>query len=219
MTRRKLRFAAVFPPRLALCHDDPMRTRTVWLLTLPFLLLSETFGHTVVARTLDSGASHHRLVLHLSGGYLEYALAAIAVLLVLVSAILVRRALASSRAQGPRPLPSWKLAVLPSLAFLLQEQVERLVQGGGADWLTFAEPVVLAGLLPQLLCGLLALSLVRTLLRAADELGCALARRSARAARRRPARHLPRPVQASALPLPLPVLASRHAGRAPPALA
>lgn len=194
-----------------------MRTRTVWLLTLPFLLLSETFGHTLVARTLDSGASRHRLVLHLSGGFLEYAPAAIAALLVLVGAILVPRALASSRAQRPRPLPGWKLAVVPSLAFLLQEQLERLVQGGSVDWFTSVEPVMLAGLLPQLLCGLLTLWLVRTLLRAADELGCALARRSRRTARRRPVRLLPRPAQASALRLP--VLASRHAGRAPPALA
>jgi hypothetical protein len=217
MTRKMLPFAAVSPSWRSLCHDDPVRTRTVWLFTLPFLLLSETFGHTLAARTLDSGASRHRLVLHLSLGFVEYAPAAIAALLVLVGAILVRRALSSSRVEGPRPLPGWKLAVLPWFGFLLQEQVERLVQGGGADWLTFAEPVVLAGLLPQLLCGLLALWLVRTLLRAADELGCALARRSARAVPRRPARHLPRPVQASALPLP--VLASRHAGRAPPALA
>jgi hypothetical protein len=194
-----------------------MRTRTVWLLTLPFLLLSETFGHTFVARTLDSGASRHRLVLHLSGGYLEYAPAAIAAFLVLAGAILVRRALASSRAEGPRPLPGWNLAVLPSLAFLLQEQVERLVQGGSVDWFTSVEPVMLAGLLPQLLCGLLTLWLVRTLLRAADELGCALARRSEGTSRRRPARHLRLPAEASAPRLP--VLASRHAGRAPPAIA
>jgi hypothetical protein len=217
MTSRKLRFAAVFPQTLKLCHDGAMRTRTVWLLTLPFLLLSETFGHTLVARMLDPGASRHRLVLHASGDYLEYAPAAVAALLVLVGAILVRRALASFRTEGPLPLPAWTLAALPSLVFLLQEQVERLVQGGGVDWVTSVEPVVLAGLAPQLLCGLFALWLVRTLLQAADELGCVLARRSSRTGRRRPGSPLPRATPASLLRHA--VLASRHAGRAPPALA
>jgi hypothetical protein len=193
-----------------------MRTRTVWLLTLPFLLLGETFGHTLVARILDPGDSRHRLVLHVSSDYLEYAPAVIAAFLVLVGAILVRRALASFRTKGPRPLPGWKLAVVPPLVFLLQEQVERLVQGGGG-WFTSVEPFVLAGLAAQLACGLFVLWLVRTLLRGADELGCALARHAGRTAGRRPASRLPRAVQAS--PLRLHALASRHAGRAPPALA
>jgi hypothetical protein len=188
----------------------PVKTRTVWLLTLPFLLLSEAVGHTLVARLFDAGASRHRLVLHASGDYLAYAPAAIAALLMLAGALLVWRAL-SARAERALPLPAWRLAALVPLVFLLQEQLERV------GWLTSAEPVVLAGLVPQMLCGLFALWLVRSLLRAADELGCALARRRGRAERLRAAIRTARAVQAS--PLRPRVLASRHAGRAPPALA
>lgn len=186
------------------------------LLTLPFLLSSETFGHTAVARLLDPGATRHRLVLHASGDYLAYAPAVTAAFFMLVAAVLVRRALASFRTDGPRLLPAWKLAALPPLAFVLQEHVERLVQRGHVDLLTSTEPVVLAGVALQLLCALFALCLVRSLLRVADELGSALGRRG-RTARRRPASPPRGAFQAS--PLRLPVLASRHAGRAPPALA
>jgi hypothetical protein len=191
-----------------------MRTRPVWLLTFPFLLLAEIFGHTVVARTLGAGASRHRLLLHASGDFRAYAPAALAAVLMLAGAALVRRTLASFRA-GPEALPAWRLAAVPPLLFLVQEHVERFAQEGRAGWLTSVEPVVLAGVLVELACGLFAVWLVRGLLRAADRLGCALARLAANGARR------PRAVRPrhaiEATPLRLPVLALRQAGRAPPA--
>jgi len=190
-----------------------MRARTFWFLTLPALFVAETAAHTFVARALDSGDARHRL---LSNVVADYALPFIAIVVLLAAAIVGQRVLASYRAEGPQPLPSWRLAALPALGFAVQEQTEQLVNDGRVGWLTALEPIVLGGVALQLVWGLLAIWLVRTLLRAAEELGCTLARRSPRVARR-PQRLRVRPFRA---PEPrLPALASRQAGRAPPAVA
>jgi hypothetical protein len=88
---------------------------------------------------------------------------------------------------------------------------ESLAQVGDLGSLLTAEPALVVGLLLQVPAGLVALLLVRTLLRAA--LGVALARRSAQVVR------LSLTSAGAAFassPLRTPALASRHAGRAPP---
>jgi hypothetical protein len=189
-----------------------MRARTFWFLTLPALILAETAAHTFLAR-LDPEEARHRV---LSNALEDFALPFVAVVVLLAAAILGRRVLASFRAEGPQPLPSWRLAALPALAFLSQEYVEQLVHEGRIGWLTALEPVILIGVALQVFWGLLAIWLARALLRAAEQLGCTLARRSPHSARR-PQRLGVRPFHA---PEPrLAVLASQHAGRAPPAFA
>jgi hypothetical protein len=181
-----------------------VKVRPVWLLTLPILLLGETAGHALVARVLDSGDSRHDLF-DLAG--LATALAALSL------ATLAWRAATSVRAQS-QPLPSWRLAAVPALAFLVQEHVERFVHEGDG-WLTAAEPVVVAGAALQLAIGAAVLWLARSLLRAADSIGLLLARRRARPGRAVLRRGWP----LEAVPSRLSVLASRQAGRAPPAAA
>jgi hypothetical protein len=177
----------------------------VWLLTLPILLLGETAGHVVVSRVLAPSETRHGL---LDAAALVTGLAALSL------AGLVWRAATSGSAQA-KPLPPWRLAVVPALAFLAQEHVERFLADGHEAWLTAAEPVVLAGFAVQLALGAAALGLARSLLRAADFLGCALTRRAAAAARPLAAGVSP----FEAAPVRLAVLASRHAGRAPPVAA
>jgi hypothetical protein len=190
-----------------------MRARTVWLIALPFLLVSEIVGHALVARLFDADNPRHRLLAHAVADYRAYAQAAVALALVLVVAGLVRRSLASFRGEGPRRLPGWPLATIPAATFLVQEHVERLLHDGEFGWLVSAEPAVLAGVVLQLPCGLFALWLVRALLQRADGIGLALARRSAPRIRLAlQSRRLP--FQPTAL-RPA-ALASRQAGRAPP---
>jgi hypothetical protein len=188
--------------------------RTVWSLMLPMLIASETAGHALVARVLDPHGERHVL---LALDYLEYLYAGVAICLVLAVAALVRRALGSFRGYAPRPLPSWHLAAVPSAAFLLQEHLEAFFQNGDTGWFVTAEPAVLAGALLQLPCGLLAVWLVRTLLRAADELGYALARRAERRVRQLPAPQLCHGRQDT--PLRLLALGRGLAERAPPSFA
>jgi hypothetical protein len=192
-----------------------MRARTVWLIALPFLLVSEIGGHALVARLFDADNPRHRLFAHAVADYREYAHAAVALALVLIMAALARQTLASFRGESPRRLPGWPLATIPAATFLVQEHVERLLHDGEFSWLVSAEPAVLAGVALQLPCGFFALWLVRALLRKADQVGLALARRCA--PRIRVALESRRPFQPS--PLRPAALASRQAGRAPPVAA
>ena len=213
VTRKSRRFAAVFTETAVLCHDESVNARTFWFLTLPALLLGETAGHTFTARVLDSGDRRHGLLSHALEAY-GPTLLVLAVLL--AGAILWRRVLASLHAERRHPLPAWRLAALPAAGFLVQEHVEQLVRHERPVWLTAVEPVVLIGVGVQLLIGLVAIWLVRTLLRAAEQLGSTLARRGARPARR-PQSLRVNPLEAFAPRLP--ALASQQAGRAPPAVA
>lgn len=134
----------------------------------------------------------------------------VAVLVILAGTILGRRALAF-RAEGRQPLRAGGSPRCRWWDSSRRSTSARILQDGQVGWLTTLEPVVLIGVGLQLPCGLLAVWLVRTLLRAAERLGCTLARRGL---------HGPRPPErlaASASPsLRLSALASRHAGRAPP---
>jgi hypothetical protein len=102
---------------------------------------------------------------------------------------------------------------IPSAAVLAHEHLERLLQGGDLGSVFAAEPALLAGLLLQVPCGLIALWLVRALLRTADDLALALARRAAHVVRL-PSASLGAFFGSSLLRTA--ALASRHAGRAPP---
>jgi hypothetical protein len=190
-----------------------VKTRTLWALTLPFLVLSETAGHTVVARLVDPRGERHVL----AQDYLEYVQAVGAICLALAVAVLVCRAVAAFRGQPAASLPSWYLAAVPSAVFLLHEHLESFVHKGEIGWLTSFEPPVVLGAVIQLPCGLLAVWLVRTLLRAADELGHALSRGTERQAHDRTTPQLCRGRQD--FPLRLLALVRGLAERAPPSLA
>jgi hypothetical protein len=96
---------------------------------------------------------------------------------------------------------------------LVHEHLERLVQGGDLGSVLAAEPAVLAGLLLQVPCGLIALWLMRAVLRTADDLAVILARRPAHALRLLVATL---GFSFTSSTLRTTALASRHAGRAPP---
>ena len=108
-------------------------------------------------------------------------------------------------------MSSTPLLWIPTAALIVQEQFERLAQGGDVASVLATEPLLLAGLLLQVPCGLIALWLFRALLR--NALWPALTRRSAQGA--------PPPLARTSLaflssPFRPAALASRHAGRAPP---
>jgi hypothetical protein len=194
-----------------------MRTRAVWMLTLPMLVLGETVGHAFFARLFDPHGERHMLLARAARDYLEYVQAAGAICLALAATGLARRAVAAFRGRAAGSFPSWRLAAVPSLAFLAQEHLERFFHNGEIGWLTVGEPAVMLGAVVQLPCGLLALWLVRTLLRAADELGHALSRRAERRVSQRPALEICHGRQDD--PLRLLALARGLAERAPPSFA
>jgi hypothetical protein len=202
MTCKLRSFAASF----ATCNDATVKARPTWLVTLSLLLLGETSTHALLARLVEPDDPRHRLL----------DVAALVVALGTLSlAALVWRAAASARSRV-QPMPSWWLAAVAPLAFLAQEHLESFVVDGHAGWLTIAEPDVLAGAALQLAVGAAVLWLARSLLRAADQIGYAFARRGACHGR---VRSVAAPWPGDVFALRFPVLASQQAGRAPPVAA
>lgn len=192
-----------------------MRRVLAWLLAIPLMVAGSQVAHVVAYRLVYPDA-HVRLQALVASGhsYFDYAPAALGLA---AAAILVSLAFAvadSSRGRAPRSLPPWAFAVVPPLAFVLQEHLERWLHGGVFPWYTVLDPTFLLGLLLQLPFALLAYLAARLLLRAAERVGCALAPRRER---RRFAVSLSSLLLPAAPVLPrLSVLARCDAQRGPP---
>jgi hypothetical protein len=174
--------------------------RALLALSLPLAAIGTLAGHAVGYALV--GTSHEDAPVH---GYLSFAPQFLAVCLACVAlAVLLRL---GGRLEGCPA--AWPFAIVPPLAFLGQELIERLVAGLPVH--AVLEPAVFAGLAAQLPIALLGYLAARTLLRVADE-----------AARTFSPRQLVAPplVLAAAPPaLPLLVpsrLAFDRLGRAPP---
>jgi hypothetical protein len=141
-----------------------MQKRGLLALSLPLAAIGTLAGHAAGYALV--GMSHRDAVVH---GYLSFAPQFVAICLACVALALMLRI--GGRLQG-RPA-AWPFALVPPLAFLGQELVERLVAGLPAH--AVLEPPVFAGLAAQLPIALAGYLAARALLRVADEAVCALA--------------------------------------------
>jgi hypothetical protein len=128
-------------------------------------------------------------------------------------AALVSIAAGSFRRRRYTPAPPWAFAVMPLLAFVFQEFLERWLAGGSFPWWMVMQPTFRIGVLLQLPLGLVAYLVARALLRVADDAGTAL--------RRFAELHVTVGVTRSwsaieLAPSRVPVLAAGHASRGPP---
>jgi hypothetical protein len=182
-------------------YASPVRPRALLGLSLPLAAAGCVGGHAagyVLAGTSTEDAGVH--------GYLGYTPQFLGICFALVAVSVALRL--AGRLRGR--LAAWPFALLPPLAFLTQELVERLAARLPAH--AVFEPPVYAGLAAQLPIAFLACFAARTLLRVADAAARALAPRPALAVRPRP---LPFPAAAS-LVVRTPVALDRLS-RAPPA--
>jgi hypothetical protein len=154
-----------------------MRRRLAWLVALPSMLAGTEAAHAVAYR-LVFPQSHLRLVaLAISGhGYLAFlplvlALGGAAALVGLGAA-----ALDAARGRTVGAVPAVAFALLPPLAFGLQELLELSLHTGTFAWHVFAAPTFLPGLALQLPFAALAYVAARLLLRTAVRLGTCLTR-------------------------------------------
>jgi hypothetical protein len=178
-----------------------MGRRLPWLLMLPLMAAGCLAAHSAAYRLVEPTAEP-------AHGYLAIAPLVLAVGIALGVVAAVRSALAGRIGAGG---PVYLFALLPPLAFTLQEHLERAFQPGESTFGTALEPGFLAGLALQLPFALFALVIARTLLRAVEAAG-ALLRPPARALRTPP---ILQPAYFVDAPRP-PALSSPHAGRAPP---
>lgn len=169
-------------------------------------------GHALAYRlaTPDAHARADALA-HSGHGYLGLTPLALAVCFGALLAALLLRALAGYRGEPLRPA-SRAFILLPPLAFVAQEHIERLAYSGDMPWTVALQPTSLLGLALQLPFALAALLLAWALDSVAHAVGHALS-----AAHFRPAgsAFVPVPLRVTASPAPA-GLARGYGERAPP---
>ena len=155
-----------------------MTGRLSWLLTAPLLVLSLLAGHSLGYRWAVADPHARAHLLEDSGhGYFSYAPLLIAVGFTLIAAALAARIRAVARGDRMSGSPPWLFALVPPVAFVVQELTERLIHSGHVHAGTLAEPAVLIGLVLQLPLAVIALGLAWLLAEAADHLGHVIAER------------------------------------------
>lgn len=154
-----------------------MRRRLAWLVAVPSMLAGTEAAHALAYRIVFPQSHVRVAALAVTGhGYLAWlplvlALAGAASLVGLGTA-----ALDAARGRTVGAVPTVAFALLPPLAFALQELLELSLHTGTFAWHAVAEPTFLPGLALQLPFALLAYLAARLLLRAAVRLGRLLAR-------------------------------------------
>lgn len=149
------------------------RRLAAWLLSIPLMGAGSQAAHAFAYRLVYPDARVRlRDLLETGHGYMSHApfVAGIAGALELVAFVWIgARAVRGNRRS--RVPPPWAFALLPPLAFVLQELLERWVAGGSFPWWAFLQPTFGAGLALQVPFSLLAYLLARLLLRAARAVG------------------------------------------------
>ena len=153
-----------------------MRRSAAWLAAVPLMLGGSQLAHAVAYRIVYPQA--HVRVLHMLATGHSYFTQAPIVLAAACACLLVSLAFAAldaGRGRPSRAVPAAAFALLPPLAFALQEVLELSLHTGTFAWRAVLAPTFVPGLLLQLPFGLLAYIVARALLRAAERIGHALA--------------------------------------------
>jgi len=180
-----------------------MRNRSAALIAAPSILGGVLAAHALAYRWAVPAGERASLLRDTGHAWQSYLPFLLAPLLAVLAVGIVR----STLSRGARPA-AWPFAVLPPLAFLLQEHLERLARDGTLH-LALSTPVV-AGVLLAVPFGLAAYAVARALL--------GLSEAAARALAARPPRLLASPAvtSAAACPVPNAVAPGAGLGRGPP---
>ena len=189
------------------------RRRLAWFSALPITAAGSLAAHSLAYRIVEPDPQQRADVLAATGhAYLAYTPIALAGCLALLLAGLAGHAVHAFRgASSARP--AWPVALVPLIAFTLQEHLERLVAWGHLPLAAALEPTFLVGLALQIPFALAALLVARLLAGAAQAVGRALASSTPAFARRT----LDIPIGVEVFLPRHPALALGCAGRAPPA--
>ena len=191
-----------------------MRQRLAWLSTAPLMLGGLLAAHTLGYRlAIPDAHARADALAHSGHGYFGHMPFALAVSIGVLLFALVHQGLAGFRGERRRPATSALIIVLPPVAFVAQEFLERLIHTGHVSWTMIFQPAFLFGLALQLPFALVALLLAWALDSAAHAVGQALA------ASPQPIFHalVLLPVRVVAAPRPA-GLARGYGERAPPSL-
>ena len=154
-----------------------MRRSLAWLVAVPLMLAGSQAGHALAYRFAYPDLPVRVQALVATGhGYLRWLPLTFAIAGAIVALSLVVTVVDAARGRAQRALPAWAFALLPPLAFAVQEHVERLLHTGVFPWHEAGTPTFVPGLGLQLPFALLAYVAARLLLRTAERAGRAVAR-------------------------------------------
>jgi hypothetical protein len=191
-----------------------MKRGLTWLIAGPLMLAACEAAHELSYLLVDPDAAERHRVLEQSGhSYFAQSPLLIGVGLGLLVTGFLCRAVAVLRGKPDWKAPARVFALLPALAFVLQEAAERLVHTGSFSFSGVLTPTLPVGLLLQVPFGLLAYLLARAVAHAAERVALALGFRQPA-----PRSRLPLPVAAAlaAEPPLIRLLAFGRGERAPP---
>jgi hypothetical protein len=153
-----------------------MSRSLAWLAAAPLMLVGSQLAHAIAYRIVFPQA-HARVLYLLATGhaYTRWLPIALAVAGACVLVSLSATVFDSVRGRETRALPAPAFALLPPLAFALQETLELSLHTGTFAWRAVLAPTFVPGLLLQLPVALVTYLVARLLLRAAVRLGRALA--------------------------------------------
>ena len=153
-----------------------MRRRLTWLVALPAIVAGSQAAHALAYRLVFPEAPFRTHVLAVSGhGYLAWLPLTLGVAGAIAFVGLAAAAVDAARGRAAGELSPLGFALLPPLAFALQEIVELSVHTGTFDVRALAAPTFLPGLALQLPFALVAYLVARLLLRVAARIGRAFA--------------------------------------------
>jgi hypothetical protein len=152
------------------------RRLAAWLLSIPLMVGGSQLAHALAYRLVYPN-EHIRLMALLASGH-QYMVGYAPLLLgVLGAAEIVGVGwlfAGSFRRSLQKPVPPWAFALLPVLAFTLQEFLERILAGTGFPWWLVLQPTFQIGIALQLPIALAAYLVARALLTTAREAALAL---------------------------------------------
>jgi hypothetical protein len=151
-----------------------VRRGLTWALTLPLLLGGIEAAHALAYRLVYPQV-HARVLLATGHAYLAWLPLLLGLSGALALVALVAAGIDAAHGRSPRELPAWAFAVVPPVAFVLQEVLELSLHLGTFGWRAVLAPTFVPGLALQLPLALLAYVAARLLLRTAERLGRALA--------------------------------------------
>jgi hypothetical protein len=151
-----------------------VRRVLTWALALPLLIGGIEAAHALAYR-LVYPQLHARVLLATGHAYLAWLPLLLGVSGALALVALVAAGIDAAHGRSPRDLPAWAFAVVPPVAFVLQEVLELSLHLGTFGWRAVLAPTFLPGVVLQLPLALLAYLAARLLLRTAERLGRALA--------------------------------------------
>jgi hypothetical protein len=192
-----------------------MRRALAWPLVVPIALAGLVVGHAAAYRiVIPDAAARARELAQTGHGYSEH----VPILLGLCSALLLvafaRRVAAAFYGTGSLPQLPGALALLPPIAFVVREYVERAIHQGDLLPALAVDPTFVVGLAIQIPFGVLAFLLARWL----GDLAAIVGRRLAATLRPRFLRPVGRRPVSLRFDVPrVPALAHGYGDRGPPA--